>query len=233
MSDYRVKITIRNDRILSKIEELGYVSILQFCKQNGLQYQQTAMVINGKMKPFLEHNKNKLATTANQLLQALDITVEEAFTEKQLKGFAKNSYELKVKEQELLQLVNPVQNLEMKVMEKDIQFNLDKILKKYLKPMYEKVLRMRYGIGMNTEHTLEEVGLQFSISRERVRQIEMQAIRKLQHPEVMNKLINTGFNDVFTKVDLNEDHLKKQEIHLFNENLKKNTMEKRRYYETK
>ena len=228
MSDYRVKITIRNDRILSKIEELGYVSILQFCKQNKLQYQQTAMVINGKMKPFLENNKNKLATTANQLLQALDITVEEAFTEKQLKGFAKNNYELKVKEQELLQLVNPVQNLEMKVMEKDIQFNLDKILKKYLKPMYEKVLRMRYGIGMNTEHTLEEVSLHFSISRERVRQIEMQAIRKLQHPEVMDKLINTGFNDVFTKVDLNEDHLKKQEIHLFNENLKKNTMVKGR-----
>jgi len=55
------------------------------------------------------------------------MTVEEAFTEKQLKGFAKNSYEIKVKEQELLQLVNPVKNLEMKVIEKDIQFNLDKI----------------------------------------------------------------------------------------------------------
>jgi hypothetical protein len=223
MNDYRVKITIRNDRILSKIEELGYVSVLQFCKQNELQYQHTSMIISGKVKPFLEKRKQgQLTSTANQLLQALDMTVEEAFTEKQLKGFAKNSYEIKVKEQELLQLVNPVQNLEMKVIEKDIQFNLDKIFSKYLSPRYETVLRMRYGIGMNTDYTLEEIGLKIhpQASRERVRQIEKAAIRKLQHPAVLSKLINTGFNDVFTKVDLNEDHLKKQEMHLFNEDLK-------------
>jgi len=81
---------------------------------------------------------------------------------------------------------------------------------------------MRYGIGMNTDHTLEETGLKIhpQASRERVRQIEKAAIRKLQQPEVLSKLINTGFNDVFTKVDLNEDHLKKQEMHLFNEDLK-------------
>jgi RNA polymerase primary sigma factor len=49
-------------------------------------------------------------------------------------------------------------------------------------PREERVLRMRYGIGMNKEHTLEEVGKQFSGTRERIRQIEAKALRKLKHP---------------------------------------------------
>jgi RNA polymerase sigma factor (sigma-70 family) len=49
-------------------------------------------------------------------------------------------------------------------------------------PREERVLRMRFGIGMNTDHTLEEVGQQFSVTRERIRQIEAKALRKLKHP---------------------------------------------------
>jgi RNA polymerase primary sigma factor len=49
-------------------------------------------------------------------------------------------------------------------------------------PREERVLRMRYGIGMNKDDTLEEVGKQFSVSRERIRQIEAKALRKLKHP---------------------------------------------------
>ena len=51
-----------------------------------------------------------------------------------------------------------------------------------LTPREERVLRMRFGLGMNTDHTLEEVGLQFSVTRERIRQIEAKALRKLKHP---------------------------------------------------
>ena len=53
-----------------------------------------------------------------------------------------------------------------------------------LTPREERVLRMRFGIGMNTDHTLEEVGQQFSVTRERIRQIEAKALRKLKHPHV-------------------------------------------------
>jgi RNA polymerase primary sigma factor len=51
-----------------------------------------------------------------------------------------------------------------------------------LNPREERILRMRFGIGVNTNHTLEEVGLQFSVTRERIRQIEAKALRKLRHP---------------------------------------------------
>jgi len=52
----------------------------------------------------------------------------------------------------------------------------------FLTPREERIIRMRFGIGMNKDHTLEEVGVQFSVTRERIRQIEAKALRKLRHP---------------------------------------------------
>ena len=57
-----------------------------------------------------------------------------------------------------------------------------------LTPREERVLRMRFGIGMNSDHTLEEVGQQFAVTRERIRQIEAKALRKLKHPSRSRKL---------------------------------------------
>ena len=72
-----------------------------------------------------------------------------------------------------------------------IQSNLSESTTKILAsltPREERVLRMRFGVGMNTDHTLEEVGLQFSVTRERIRQIEAKALRKLKHPIRSKKL---------------------------------------------
>ena len=59
-----------------------------------------------------------------------------------------------------------------------------------LTPREAKVLRMRFGIDMNTDHTLEEVGKQFDVTRERIRQIEAKALRKLRHPARAEKLVS-------------------------------------------
>lgn len=71
----------------------------------------------------------------------------------------------------------------------NLQETVKKILKK-LTPREAKVLMMRFGIGMNTDHTLEEIGKQFDVTRERIRQIEAKALRKLRHPSNTKYLIN-------------------------------------------
>ena len=76
-------------------------------------------------------------------------------------------------------------------LEQAIKSNLSEATTKILStltPREERVLRMRFGVGMNTEHTLEEVGLQFSVTRERIRQIEAKALRKLKHPSRSKQL---------------------------------------------
>ena len=57
-----------------------------------------------------------------------------------------------------------------------------------LTPREERIVRMRFGLGMNSDHTLEEVGKQFSVTRERIRQIEAKALRKLKHPSRSRQL---------------------------------------------
>jgi len=212
--DYRVKVTIRNDRLLSAIENKGFESTMQFCKTYGLQYVRVCDLIRGTLKPI--GKKNEPIKIVKELLSILDIELEDAFTTRQLEGFSKSSFETKMDEKQLLQIANPVKNLEMKAIENEVKSTINDILPKYLTPKQESILRMRYGIGTDVTHTLEEISLIFKISRERARQIEIKAIEKLQKPEIMSQLINTGFSEVFTKVDLNEEHLKQQKKHLYN-----------------
>ncbi len=76
-------------------------------------------------------------------------------------------------------------------MDQAVKSNLSEATTKILStltPREERVLRMRFGVGMNTDHTLEEVGLQFSVTRERIRQIEAKALRKLKHPSRSKQL---------------------------------------------
>ena len=76
-------------------------------------------------------------------------------------------------------------------LEQAIKSNLSEATTKILStltPREERVLRMRFGVGLNTDHTLEEVGLQFSVTRERIRQIEAKALRKLKHPSRSKQL---------------------------------------------
>ncbi len=79
--------------------------------------------------------------------------------------------------------VSPYFNVEQKMMHEQILKTL-----KTLTPKEEKVIRMRYGIGLDKDHTLEEIGLYFSVTRERIRQIEDKAIKKLRHPKRLNLL---------------------------------------------
>ena len=219
MKDYRVKITIRNERILSAIENMGFPSVAKFCEENILDYTRTSEVIRGSLKPINE--KGKLNSLVENLLDILDLEVKDAFTERQLRGFKTTSYEVKLKEDELKQLVNPVKNQELKYIENEVQEKISEVLSIRLTPREEKIVRMRFGIGMQTDHTLEEISQQWNISKARAGQILNKAIRKLRHPSVACHLINTGFYDTFTKVAVKPKQIKQAEEFLVGQKIKK------------
>lgn len=209
MKDYRIKISIRNDRLLSAIEEAGYKSARQFALENAMEPDKVCRIIRGAEKPIDKHGN--VTKNCSEILSLLNKTLKECFTERQLEGFKRTTFETKIEEKDLKKLINPIKSHEVKVIEKDVQLGLNEIFSKYLTPREEKILRMRFGIGLNTDHTYEEIGLEFSLARERIRQIEKRALGKLKHPNVINRLISTGFNDIFTKVDVKPEQLKRCE----------------------
>ena len=199
MKDYRVKVTIRNERLLSVMEEKGHESVAAFCKAYKLSAPFVRDVINGR-KPPLDRNK-EILPTVKELLDILSLTVEQAFTPRQLQGFRKNTFEVKVEEKQLKQLVNPVRNHEMLMMEKDTSHTLNTMLGE-LNPREEKIVRMLHGIGMKSDHTMEEVGLMFKVTRSAIGAIHKRALRKLSHIKNLKKLQEVGADDVYGKLDL-------------------------------
>jgi len=198
MNDYRVKITIRNERLLAAMEGMGYKSVAEFSRNQGLNGVKVREIFSGKIPPLDREGNPKELT--KEILEILNLTIEKAFTEKQLKGFKKHTFEVKIEEEKLLQIISPAKNQEIKVIEQEVKSKLSEILST-LTPREERIVRMRFGVGMNTDHTLEEVGLQFSVTRDRIRQIEDKALRKLKHPTVAIKLMEAGAQDAFTRVN--------------------------------
>jgi hypothetical protein len=208
MKDYRIKITVRNDRILSKIES-EYVSVRNFCMAMNLEYQRITDLIRGT-SPI--NAKGEIRELVKKLMEALGCTIEELFTEKQLKGFVShNKFETKVDEKDLIKIKQDIKPLELGMMEQDVTKVLNKIFHKFLTPREERVIRMRFGIGTWSDSTLEEVGLQFQVTLERIRHIEQNAMKKLSSPEVIDELRNAGIQDIFSKVDIKGPLIKKRE----------------------
>jgi RNA polymerase primary sigma factor len=125
---------------------------------------------------------NKLIRTQRRLVQELgrEPLPEEIAAEMEM-DVEKVNHILKIK-QDIVSLEAPVGE------EEDSQLGDFIADEDSLTPREERVLRMRFGIGMNTDHTLEEVGQQFSVTRERIRQIEAKALRKLKHPTRSRKM---------------------------------------------
>ena len=208
MKDYRVKITVRNDRILSKIES-EYASVRNFCMAMNLDYQRITDLIRGT-SPI--NAKGEIKELVKKLMEVLGCTIDELFTEKQLKGFVShNKFETKVEEKDLMKIKQDIKPLELGMMEQDVTKVLNKIFHKFLTPREERVIRMRFGIGTWSDSTLEEVGLQFQVTQERIRHIEQNAMKKLSSPEVINELRNAGIQDIFSKVDMRGPLIKKRE----------------------
>jgi RNA polymerase primary sigma factor len=131
-------------------------------------------------EPTLEELAEKLAMPLERVRKVLDIAKEPL------------SLDMPIGEEEDSRLSDLVEDENaVTLLDSAIQANLREATTQVLvclTPREERILRMRFGIGMDSNHTLEEVGKQFSVTRERIRQIEAKTLRKLKHPHHSRKL---------------------------------------------
>ena len=188
MEEYRVDIKVRNNLILTKMEEHGYPSALQFCEGMGLSYGRLMKFLN--MRESIFDSKGNIKGFIYKLCDKLGCIPEELFSASQMEASMKdNKRSIKVGEAEVRFLLDQSNNqklLEDNYFSEQVSERIENALDTLT--LREKlVLEMRHGLGdYDREHTLEEIGLALSASggcnRERVRQIEAKAMRKLRHP---------------------------------------------------
>ena len=189
VNEYRIKVTVKNNLILTAIERAGYKNASAFCRESGMTTTALSGLITMKNPPLLV--TGEFSEGAKNLMEVLCLAPTDLWTSEQLTLRLKsNSAErdvnldgmraaLGMNAEEALLLVAPSPEEVME--EKDIQKLIEEQLVS-ITPREEKVLRLRYGIGCE-EHTLEETGQVLEVTRERIRQIEIHALRKLKHPQ--------------------------------------------------
>ncbi len=190
MEEYRIDMRIRNNLILTKIEEAGYPSAMSFCKATGVSYGRLIDFIS--MRRPIYNKYGQINKSIEKLCKELNCLPEEIFSASQMEASLKtNKRTLKVNEAEAIFMLS--QSDSQKMLEdhySDDQMSnaVDKALAT-LTPRETKVIQMRMGLGdYSHEHTLLEVAEAFDVTRERVRQIEAKALRKMRHPDRADKL---------------------------------------------
>ena len=177
MKDYRVKLKVLNDRILTAINDAGYSSIPKFSKDNNISYVNLNNFINMSQTPLT--HKGELSQTASKLCVALNKMPCELFNEIQMyEGFGKNKHEFSLDEQEVKNLLS--NNVYHEKPYLDFQDDCDAVFAT-LSPIEADVLKSIFGLE-SEEMTLEQIGSLHGLSRERIRQINAKALRKLRHP---------------------------------------------------
>ena len=190
MSDYRVRVNIRNNRLLKAMEAKGFTSASKFERSYGLRNYSMINLVNGTIPPLTR--EGKIRPLVKEILEILGISIEQAFTEKQLEGFKKNSFTFEAKESQLIKIAEMKRPLEISLMEKDIKTLIDTYIYS-LPETYRKVIR---GI-IYENRTLEDLAKELKVSRERIRQIYKRGIHRLRTSENFEKLIESGARDLF------------------------------------
>lgn len=180
-------MTVRNNLILSAISALGFKSGASFAAQCGLTSQQLTKLIAMKKSPI--NQNGEFCEDAKKLMEALGAAPSDLWTDRQLTlSLHRNTGERAVEEIDIQYILDnhleamtlpcPSEGLEAKDAERVIEDLLDT-----LTPNEADTLRKRYGLAGQDELTLEQCAHMKGVTKERIRQIEAKALRKLRHPE--------------------------------------------------
>lgn len=181
--DYRVNIKVRNNRLIEAIEESGGQLGGKWCKANNLNYTRVNDLIRLKSSP-LAANKIDLSTTAAKLCEVLNKSPNELWSDDLIHPLVQNNIAVKLSAPELKQIVQYHENEPDKLFAiSEMQDKVNDVVND-LDPREKEVIKMLFF----DEYTLEQVGERFDVTRERVRQIEARALRKLRHPKRSEEL---------------------------------------------
>jgi len=194
MKDYRVKIGVRNNRILSRIEACGFKSVAKFCKFFELSYGEVNKLVRMESSPLVSMNTNRedagdYRKIVKLIAEGVGCLPEELFSEEQLNNVLEHSTAEREFSRAQLERLALGSDASIAIAEKnEMKHKLNNALN-HLTDRERRVIMMRFGIGVTSDHTLSEVGDAFLTSRERVRQIEQKALRKLRLPEISDTLV--------------------------------------------
>ena len=196
VNEYRVKFSIRNNLILTAIENAGYKNVSAFCKAVGIPPTSLTNLVAMKEPPITK--SGEFSHAAKKLMEELCLLPTELWTTEQL--HLKLERNIAVREvsaegmraalgmgsEDVLQILGTDDAPDEGISKQELKDTVADILDS-INPREAKILRLRFGFGCR-EHTLEEVAEYFDVTRERIRQIENKAIRKLKHPSRSDKL---------------------------------------------
>ena len=193
MREYRVKVTIRNNLLLSAIEDAGYKTQAEFARAAGLTDTHVTALVGLRACPI--RNDGTFTDVAQTMMEVLGACPTDLWTNEQLSMRLKNnSAEGQMSKAELLPALgmNPIDMVEFKTPEEYVsdedRTNAVSRTLKTLTFREQMVLGKRFGIN-NEEQTYEQIGEEMGFTRERIRQIEAKALQKLRHPSRSDELV--------------------------------------------
>lgn len=183
MNEYRLQIKVKNNLILKKIEELGYATVGEFCTNNGMQASVLYDLINFKESPL--RKDGTVRVECQKLLDALDCLLQDIFTDDQIFGSLKASYNIELSKEDAqvyLQNINDATPLlENEMAEENFKEKFRNKIKLILKPREHRIIQKWFGIELcDRRFTLEEIAETEDITPERVRQIIAKSLRYLR-----------------------------------------------------
>lgn len=207
MKDYRVEIKVRNAPLLRAMERAGFYTAMSCAKAAGIQPSELGRYLNLLETPIIYGNKPGLPCNEEgwrwrrsviKLSKALRDLPENLFPPQHIRKAIRSnraSVEMSLDEfarlpTSIVPLIENHQTPEGDLIDRDLKVALKQALEE-LNPVEELVVRMRYGLDTDAR-TLDEVATEIDRSRERVRQIELKALRKLRKPDRMHCLIEAG-----------------------------------------
>lgn len=193
MKEYRIKVIVRNNLLLTAIEDAGYKSQAEFARASGLKSQEVSDMVAMRLAP-IGMNGN-FCYVAIAIMEALGAAPSDLWTAEQMTiKLRSNTIEKELSKEAILEAIQMESGTLLgiaspeEVIEQNQRRSVVEATLNTLTPTEVKVLSMRYGFDDGEEKSLEEVGKEFHFSRERIRQIEAKALRKMRHPSRSDKL---------------------------------------------